>query len=495
MANRIVKGVGLTTVSSVCRNIVSLLQLAILTRFLDKADFGIVAIASLFVSFTGMFLDMGISVGIIHKQTISKNEYSSLFWFNILLGIVLTLGLYLLAPLLTAGYHSEDLVSVVRLICLTIFLNSLGIQQKTYCQKKTYFGRLAIIEILGSVITMAVAVTSAYLGHGVYSLAYSTIAGALFMNVTHLIIGTIKDSRLSFHFSFNETIPFLKIGIYQIGAAVLDFFTRELDTIILSTTLGLEFLGVYNIAKRIPVAVYSFIQPIVVRVFTPLFAEKQSVVDVLRSAYMKLSKTLSWVSFPMYFLIAALSPTIITYVFGANYIDGVPVMMVFCLRYAFNGVNGVCGALQTATGRTDIGFKWTVFLIITTSLVYYITSSLGITVFLGGICGLTLVLVVMVWYIQFRPMVRVSFREYVAVFSRSFVICLCLAFIVFIINVQPSILYSVLASIFFIAVFAFLLLKSRDGKEVIEVMKMVNSPYKIVMAAEKIVSHESLDNK
>jgi len=86
------------------------------------------------------------------------------------------------------------------------------------------------------------------------------------MNVTHLIIGLLKDSRLHFHFAFSETIPYLKIGIYQVGSSILDFVTRELDILIISATLGLEFLGVYNIAKRVPTAIYSFIQPIVGRV-------------------------------------------------------------------------------------------------------------------------------------------------------------------------------------------------------------------------------------
>ena len=90
MANRIVRGLGWTTASMVVRNIVQLLQIAILTRFLDKSDFGIVAIANLFIGFTSMFLDMGISVGIIHRQNITNKEYSSLFWLNIFFGVVLT---------------------------------------------------------------------------------------------------------------------------------------------------------------------------------------------------------------------------------------------------------------------------------------------------------------------------------------------------------------------------------------------------------------------
>lgn len=480
MANRIVRGLGWTTASTVVRNLVHLLQIAILTRFLDKADFGIVAIAHMFIGFTAMFLDMGISVGIIHRQNITNKEYSSLFWLNIIFGVVLTLGLFLLAPIITAGYHSQDLTNVVQLISFTILLNALGTQQRTYCQKKTYFGRLAVIETVGSLITMTVAIVTAVMGYGVYSLAYSTLTGALFINLTHLIIGLIKDSRLHFHFSIEETIPFLKIGIYQVGAHILDFFTRELDIIIISAILGLEFLGVYNIAKRIPTAIYSFIQPIVGRVFAPLLAEKQGNINVLKANYMKLSKTLSWISFPMYLLLAAISPTVIAVVFGANYLDGVPVMMVFCLKYAFNGVNGVCGALQTATGRTDIGLKWTIYLIASTAVVYYATSYFGITVFLWGICALTLINALVCWYIQFKQMVGVTLSEYITIYTRSFIICSILSFIVYSIYSEPSISYAILVSVIYIPIFAYLILKSKDGAEVIGVMKIMKMPANVL---------------
>lgn len=486
MANRIVRGLGWTTASTVARNVVQLLQLAILTRFLEKADFGIVAIAHMFIGFTAMFLDMGISVGIIHRQNITNKEYSSLFWLNIFFGVVLTSGLFLLAPIITAGYHSQDLTNVVQLICFTIFLNAMSTQQRTYCQKKTYFQRLAVIEIIGAIITLIVAVTTAMMGQGVYSLAYSALAGALFMNVTHLIIGLIKDSRLSLHFSISETVPFLKIGIYKVGSSILDFLTRELDILIISATLGLEFLGVYNIAKRVPSAIYSFISPIVHRVFAPILAEKQRSVEILKNDYMKLSKTLSWISFPMYMLLAAISPTIISVVFGDNYLDGVPVMMVFCFVYAFNGVNGVCGALQTATGRTDIGLKWTIYLIASTAIVYFSTSYFGIISFLIGICVLTLINVYMVWLIQFKPMVKVSLPEYLTIYTRSFVICLILSIIVYLTYPNTSIIYSLGAGVVYIILFAYFILKTSDGKDIVEALKSFNVPFKVISIAEMI---------
>ncbi|MGN0309246.1 MAG: oligosaccharide flippase family protein, partial [Bacteroides sp.] len=80
------KGMAWTTVSTVIRSVVSLLQISILTSYLSKEDFGVVAICNLFICFSQIFLDMGISVGILHKQDITKDQFSSLFWLNIFSG-------------------------------------------------------------------------------------------------------------------------------------------------------------------------------------------------------------------------------------------------------------------------------------------------------------------------------------------------------------------------------------------------------------------------
>ena len=188
----------------------------------------------------------------------------------------------------------------------------------------------------------------------------------------------------------------------------------------------------------------------------------------------------------MYLFLAAVSPTVIAIVFGVAYLEGVPVMMVFCLRYAFNGVNGVCGALQTATGRTDIGLIWTVFLICSTAIIYYISSLFGITVFLCGICLLILITVIMVWLIQFRPMVNVSFREYMSIFLRSFIICIILSGGVYLLYSEPSLLYSVLVGIAYVTLFVFIIMKSKDRQEILEVMELMNVPEKYLKIAQKI---------
>ena len=465
MASRIIKGIGWTSLGSITRNVVNLLQIIILTRFLEKEDFGIVAIATLFVAFTMLFLDMGISAGILYKREISKQEYSSLFWTNIIFGISLTLLLFFVSPIITSKYNTPDLTEVVRILCFNILLNSIGAQQRAFCQKKMYFKRLSIIEILGGCTTLIVAITTAILGYGVYSLAYSSLSGYLVGNLSHLVVALKKDSRLSFHFRIREVLPFMKIGIYQVGSSILDFLTREIDILILSATLGLDFVGVYNIAKKIPSALYTLIQPIVGTVFTPMLAELNHNIRLVKDKYVEMSKSLAFISLPLYFGIAAVSPTIICYVFGLNYMEGVPVMIVFCIKYAFNGFNGICGSLQVALGRTDIGLKWTIYLILSTTVSYYITSLYGITYFLIGVVVMIFVNLVVGWYMQFRVLVEIKWIDYVKIFVTPFLISSILSVLVYIVVPTGSVLLSVIALAF--SMFLYLLLLSRTKDEFI----------------------------
>lgn len=469
MANKVISGLGWTTASSLARNIVSLLQITILTRLLAKSDFGIIAIATLFISFTTMFLDMGISVGIMYKKNTTKRIYSSLFWLNIFTGIVLTAILLVLSPLLTKPYNSDVLTNVVQLLAFTIFINSIGSQQRTICQKEFLFKRLAIIEILSAIITFGVAYSTAKMGCGVYSLAYSTLVGGLFNNIAFLTLGLSSNHGLMWHFDIKETLPFLKIGIYSIGSHILDFFSRELDIIIISATLGMEFLGVYSIAKKIPVVVYGFVNPILVKVVTPMFASINDNLQNLKKNDLLVTKCIAWYAFPMYLLIAAVAPTEMQIVFGKEYVDGAFVLSVFAIQYAFNSVNTVCGSLQTALGRTDIGLYWTIYRIVATSVVYCTTAQFGLSVFLCGMLGLIAINILAGWYMQFRPMVHVTLREYFNSFIIPFIIAALLALVLASICYKPNVVYAICSGLVFFIMYITIMLMSRERRYVLDI--------------------------
>ena len=134
-----ISGVKWQTISTIYSTIVRVLQVAVLARFLDKSDFGLMGIAVLVNSFCSIYSDMGLSAAAMHKINLSKEEFSSFYWFNIFVGFVLTVAVSLCSPIIANFYHEPELTKVISLTSLMIVGGSISSLQRTIQQKKTSF--------------------------------------------------------------------------------------------------------------------------------------------------------------------------------------------------------------------------------------------------------------------------------------------------------------------------------------------------------------------
>lgn len=413
-------GMAWTTTSTVIRSVVSLLQVSILTSYLSKEDFGIVAICNLFIGFTQIFLDMGISVGILHKQDITKEQFSSLFWFNIFSGVVLTCLLCCISPLVARAYNDTALVNLLVLLSLTVLFSSIGAQHRTVQQKMMRFKFISIIEILTSILTLILAIVLVRHSYGVYALIYSTMFSALFSNIVFLFVGLYKDRNISFHFKLSDTFPFLKIGVFTIGSEVLNYFSREFDILIISASFGKETLGLYSLCKKLIMALYGAINPILTKVITPLLATLQDNINRLRKIYFDLIETLSLINYPIYLLIAIFAYGVLKFLYGEQYVDGMYILSALAIYYGSLTTGNSVGCLQTATGRTDSGFYWNICRIIICAAAVYIGSLFSIE---GVVICLYIASVVsspLSWRITIKPLIGGDFWNYFWITMKPF---------------------------------------------------------------------------
>lgn len=412
-----ITGAAWTTVSTLVRSIVSLLQVSILTRFLEKSDFGIVAIAVLFIGFTSIFLDLGISIGILHKQEISRREYSSLFWLNIISGLVLTLILIMASPFVGNAYDEPELTPILQLLSLNMLFSSIGNQHRTVQQKKFRFKLISVIEIVSSILTLAIAVYTAYAGYGVYSLVYSSLFATLFPNFLFLLVGLSKDNNISIHFSLKETIPFLKIGGYNIGGQILDYFSREIDVVIISATLGKDTLGLYSLCKKLVTSLYSAIIPIYNKVLVPLMSNLQNNVNHARKATYDIIETVAITNYPIFLLLAIFPGFFIHTLYGDNYLDGIYVLSLLAIHFGYLSPGSPASSLLIAFGRTDLGLYWTIFRIIIYAVSAYVGSLFSIECMVLGIFIGSLLSYPIGWRITIQPIIGGAFWGY---FKKTF---------------------------------------------------------------------------
>lgn len=405
-------GVAWTTISTFIRSVVSLLQIAVLTRFLEKSDFGIVAMATLFIGFSNIFLDLGLSVGIMHKQDTTREQYSSLFWINIFSGVFLTLILTVLSPLVANYYDEPSLTKILEFLSLSLFFSSLGNQHRTIQQKKMRFKFISLVEITTSLLTLIVTVLLAINGAGVYSLVYSTLFNVFLSNIIFLIYGIKKDKNVSFHFCLKDTYPFVKIGVYSLGTQILDYFSREMDVVIISSTLGKDVLGVYSLCKKIIMAVYNSINPILMKVMTPMLANIQKDKNKIKHVYYDIVHALAFVNYPIYCLIAIFSFVILYVLYGSTYTDSYHVLSLLSLYYGLLTTGSPVGALQTALGRTDTGFYWTICRIVIYSITVFIGALYNIEMILFLLIIVNILIAPLSWRITLKPLLQGYFWEY-----------------------------------------------------------------------------------
>ena len=224
--SKIVSGIKWTTIGTIVIALTALLKISILTRFLDKSDFGLMALIMFVLGFTDLFTDMGLTSAILHKQNISKKEYASLYWFNIGFSLLLYGLLLVVSPFIAGFYEEPRLIILIPLLGLNILASAIGRIFKTMEAKDLKFKYISIFEIFSAVLSLILAVILAVNNFGILSLVYSALLQYALQNLLYFIYGFRKYSLL-FHYRFAETKPFLKIGIYQVGGQVINYFNRD----------------------------------------------------------------------------------------------------------------------------------------------------------------------------------------------------------------------------------------------------------------------------
>lgn len=405
-------GVKWTTVSSAVLTLCSLLSVAVLARYVPKADFGLIAIVVFSLSFFELFNDMGISVGILHKQDMNQEEYSSLYWFNIILSVLLYGVVLIISPLISDFYRFEELKYLIPLVGVNLLVNVIGRQFKIIQEKELRFKQISLVEIITAIIAVSCSITLAILGYGVYALVANMLISSLLSNILFFILGFIQGSRITLFYKFEKVKPFLKMGLFQMGGQVANYFNRDFDILIIGKTMGPEVLGMYSLAKQLVFRPYQILNPIIIKVATPMLSKLQHSPEDLKSSYLKVVNIIGSMNTIVYILVFIFAPLAIRILYGESFLEATWIVRILCIYMIVRSTANPVGSLTIATGKTYLEFYWNVALLLLMPATIYLGS-------LGGIHTLTSVLSISMilliypfWRFLISKMINVSFSEY-----------------------------------------------------------------------------------
>lgn len=412
-----IKGGLWTSISTVVTVLSQFARLMILTRFLEKSDFGLVSIVNTVIGLCITFTDLGFASAIMYKKDITQKEYSTLFWMQLVIFAVLYLILWGLSPLVATFYEEPQLTILIPIAALSVLFQAFGKLYDTVLQKNYQFKTIAFRNISTNIFSLFVAVVLALNGFGVYSLIFSTLIYAIILNAWNFMSG-IKVQKLIFYCNPKSVIELLKIGVFQTGTRILDFISNKIDVMIIGKLLGTEILGVYDLAKNLVNTLVDLIRTVVSKVALPILSNSNDNDEVVKSRFLIMSKVVAYVIIPIGVAIAIFSKEILWIVYGPKYTDVSIIVVLFAFISIFNSICSFYDMLGIAKGRTDLNFYNTVARVVITTPIVYVTSLVSVEVVAIGQLIATVLQSIAFWMIVVNNTYPMSFRYYFSHFSK-----------------------------------------------------------------------------
>ena len=417
------KGGQWTSIAMMISTLLQLLKISVLARYLSSDDFGLMAIVMVLVGFSQAFADMGISNAIIHRQNITHDQLSSLYWLNLMSGIALALVLVVISPFISLYYSEPDLVLLTVVVSSVFVITAFGQQYRILCQKELQFATIALITITSEIIGTSVAIWLAWSGMGVWSLVISMLVTAGVASAGFLLVGLQRHHRPSLVFRYSELKGFYGFGLYQMGERSINYLSANIDKILIGKFVGMGALGFYNMASQLALYPLQKINPVVNTVAFPTYAKLQHDPE-RRSHYYAVSvKLLSLVTVPILAFLFFNAHDVVLLVFGDGWSQTAALVQVMVFIGVLKAVGNPGGALLLAMGRAEVGFWWNLAWVLIVSLGLYIglvmSPSAESAVYV--LLGLSLT-VGMVWHILIARIGALDYKPVVVHLLKIFVV-------------------------------------------------------------------------
>jgi PST family polysaccharide transporter len=385
LKTKTVKGVGWVGLSQVIQLVVGIVIFIILTRLLTPSDFGLIAEIVVFTNFAALFSNLGLTYAIIQRKEVSKKILSSTFWVNLGLGVVLTVGLIILSPLIAAFYGQPMLVPLITVLSFSFVISSLSSIQSTLFAKELRFKILALVSIVSLVCSGVIAIVLALRGYGVWALVWYSLGTSL---ITTALLCVFSEWRPSFAFSWSEERAIMKYGLNLTGFNFVNYFSRNLDNLLIGRFLGPPALGFYDRAYQLMLFPLSNVSAVVGQVAFPALSIMQDDKKQVREAYIQATRLIAAITFPLASGMLILAPQFVTTFFGGQWTTSILLIQLLSLAAIIQSVVTTVGWVFMSQGRTDIMFR----LGILGAVAAVIAFVVGIE--LGGLIGLTSLYVV-----------------------------------------------------------------------------------------------------
>ncbi|MDO4173559.1 MAG: lipopolysaccharide biosynthesis protein [Eubacteriales bacterium] len=333
---------------------VSFVVSIILARLLEPEVYGVVSLITVITTILNLFVDSGFKNALIQKQDADQLDFSTVFYFNVGLGVVLYLGMAAAAPAIAYFYHQEYMTPYIRVLSLTLVLGGINGVQTAIVSKRMEFKRFFYATLGGTLVSAVVGIAMAYCGMGVWALIAQRLVN---QTIDTLVLWRTVRWRPSLVFSYRRLKPMFAYGSKLLGSSLLDSFTTNLTSLIVGKLYSVEALAYYEKGRNVPFLVVQNLQTAVQSVLFPVIAECQDEEQRVRMILHRSLQTSAYCIFPCMIWLGVCAEPLIRLLFTEKWIAMVPYMQLWCLICAFYLLHTANLQVIQALGRSDIYLK------------------------------------------------------------------------------------------------------------------------------------------
>ena len=346
-----------TTLEGVGKELLSFAVFLLLARMLNPEAYGLIAIATVFVSVIGTLSELGFQKAIVQVADIAPRHLHGAFWLSLTVSCLLYLCIWASGPILSTVFGEPELQSIIRWLGLLVVLRSLTVVQRGLLVRRFQFKALALRSIASIAIGGAVGVGLAMRGYTVWALVGQQLASAVAATLT---LWFSANWTPEFRFSWSGAKTLLPFSLTVTGSDLLVVANQQVDKLLIGAYLGKIELGAYSIAyKAYVVASQVILQPLS-RIALPAFSQLQNDLPRLRMAYYTAVSVGTAASLPIFLLILLSVDRLIPALFGIQWIESIPVLQLLLVASCVHSVNSFTAPLLLALGRARTVFRLTI---------------------------------------------------------------------------------------------------------------------------------------
>lgn len=323
----------------------------VIAQFVPPSDFGLISMMSIFLAFSTMLIDSGFSQALIHEQNVTRQDESSIFWFNIVLGLLIYGCFWLTAPLIADFYEEPQLTVLIRVAFTALLFQSLIVVHQGLLFKYVDFKAVSKISFWAVLLSGVAGIAVSYIRRDVWGLIVQNVSFAV---LQALFFWIYSRWRPRMEFSMACVRKYLRFSMNLLGSNMLAAITDNLANLFVGKAYNATILGHYTMANKIPYLTSSTVSYSIKRVSYSIMSTFQNDNEQLASYSQRVVGTAFWILAPVMVLMFVFAEPFIGWLFPKEWAPAAVYLRYFCVIgfvYCFSDINQ---DILLVKGRTDL---------------------------------------------------------------------------------------------------------------------------------------------